>query len=89
MKTPTRFMFESQCLNQFCTTGESRANEKILAHPLNLTKYSQEVTVSKGRKHHTHSHTLSLNSTNVGFSQSTSLQTTDSQGAGGVRHMQL
>lgn len=43
-----------QCVNPFCTTSESRANEKKKFHHLSLTKYSQ--------KHHTHS-------TIVGFSQ--------------------
>lgn len=35
-------------VEMFCTTRVSRAIEKILARYLNLKKYSQEVTVSKG-----------------------------------------
>lgn len=71
---PTRLMFICQCLNQFHMTGGPRANERNPAHQLNLTKYSQEVTVSKGWKNiASRSHTLPLNSTHAGFSQRASL----------------
>jgi len=63
-------------LTQFRTTCKSRAKENNKINQLTISIWlniHKRSLCRRLKKHHTHSHTLSLNSTNVGFSQSTSL----------------